>query len=142
MREEAFRQQVRGIARSFGWMMYHTYDSRRSDPGFPDEVMVHPKRLRVLFVEFKNETGKLTQPQWEWLNALVLSGQEAAVWRPQQMDKIAKVLDANNHSLRGPYWLEMLSIHGIPRILAPSQTSEGLEFPEHLRKAIWDARKS
>lgn len=136
MREEAFRQQVRGIARMFGWMMYHTYDSRRSDPGFPDEVFAHPQRKRVLFVEFKNEKGKLTQAQWNWLNALAVAGQEVAVWRPQQMDRIRMVLDAGNRSLLESYWLTMWKEHQIPRVLAPEQDGPGWEFPEHLSAAI------
>lgn len=139
MKEEAFRQQVRGIARSFGWMMYHTYDSRRSDPGFPDEVMVHPRRNRVLFVEFKNEKGKVTDAQWKWLNALALGGQEVAVWRPQHMDRIVQVLDANNHCLRGPYWTS--TTFGDAPAITIEIEKDGWEFPEHLRKAMRNARK-
>lgn len=130
MREEAFRQQVRGIARMFGWMMYHTYDSRRSDPGYPDETMAHPQRKRVIFVEFKNEKGKVTDAQWKWLDALARAGQEVAVWRPQHMERIVQVLDANNRSLLEPYWLNMWADYPIP------QDVPGWEFPAHLSAAI------
>ena len=45
------------LARTLGWRVYHTYDSRRSQPGFPDLVLV---RERILFLELKSETGKLS----------------------------------------------------------------------------------
>jgi hypothetical protein len=93
MREEAFRQQVRQIARYYGWtLMYHTHDSRRSDRGFPDEVFCHPERNRVIFIEFKSEKGRLRPEQKVWIEALQRSGMEAAVWRPQDMDYIRTVL--------------------------------------------------
>ena len=36
LNEKKFQSQVVRIAKVFGWLCYHTYDSRRSEPGFPD----------------------------------------------------------------------------------------------------------
>ena len=83
MTEKQLQQAVLGLARLNGWLAYHTFDSRRSQPGFPDLVMVRPPRL--LCVELKSEKGKPTPDQEAWLEAL---GQvrkvEASLWRPAQ----------------------------------------------------------
>jgi hypothetical protein len=53
LRESVFQDQIVGLARFYGWdRVYHTHDSRRSHPGFPDLVLVRgpelvaPGRLR------------------------------------------------------------------------------------------------
>lgn len=56
------------VAQSCSWLTYHTHDSRRSDPGFPDVVFVRPPT--VLFVEFKSATGRVRPEQTLWLETL------------------------------------------------------------------------
>ena len=81
MTEKQLQAAVMRMARLRGWLAYHTYDSRRSEPGFPDLVMVRHSRL--LFVELKSERGKLTEAQHGWRNALVQVYEvEVHVWRP------------------------------------------------------------
>ena len=75
----------------FGWLCYHTHDSRRSEPGFPDIVMVRPPS--VLFAELKTDTGRVTPAQRMWLEALGrCPGIEAYVWRPSDFDAIVERL--------------------------------------------------
>lgn len=101
MTEEQFRQQVRQIAAMYGWdHRYHAYDSRRSDPGWPDEVLANPKRGRILFVELKTDTGRLTAGQKDWLTTLDVCGVETALWRPKHMDSIIKILGPANQPAR------------------------------------------
>ncbi|MCQ9367356.1 VRR-NUC domain-containing protein [Brevibacterium sp. 91QC2O2] len=83
--EAQFQSQVVAMARSLGWMSYHTHDSRRSDPGFPDLCLVHPGRARVMWRELKTETGRLRPAQRDWLGALADAGQDAGVWRPSDL---------------------------------------------------------
>lgn len=93
MTEEQFRQQIRGLARMCGWsMQYHTHDSRRSDPGWPDEVFHHPKHRRTIFAELKSDKGRLSAAQHKWLEALSASGLETALWKPANLSDITKVL--------------------------------------------------
>ena len=66
--EKDFQQQVVDLARLNHWMVYHTADSRRSYPGFPDLVMVRGPMLLAL--ELKTEAGKVTVQQQEWIDAL------------------------------------------------------------------------
>ena len=83
MREKVFQQAVVTLAKLNGWLVYHTHDSRKSEPGFPDLVLVHP-RGQCLFVELKSETGKITKAQGAWLEALlgVKGRPRTYLWRP------------------------------------------------------------
>ena len=93
MTEGVLQEKVIRLARSLGWLVYHTHDSRRSVKGFPDLVLVHPRR-GVLWRELKTMKGRLTAEQTEWLTELGAAGQDAKVWRPDQWvsDEIAKEL--------------------------------------------------
>ena len=89
MTEEQWLQQVRELARLKGWRIYHTRDSRRSDPGFPDLVLVRGDRL--IFAELKREKGRLTESQRTWLAALEETA-ETHVWRPSDWEAVIEVL--------------------------------------------------
>lgn len=82
MRERQLQQTVEQLATLLGWRLYHTYDSRRSNPGFPDLVMVHREQQRVVYAELKSTKGRVTNAQREWLDDLQAAGQEAFIWRP------------------------------------------------------------
>jgi hypothetical protein len=88
--ERRFQGQVVRLARLFGWSTYHTWDSRRSDPGFPDLVMV--RRPRIVWAELKSERGRLTADQKAWIEELRACGQSVYVWRPSSWREIEGVL--------------------------------------------------
>lgn len=79
MSERQLQSAVVELAKWLGWMIYHTFDSRRSNPGFPDLTLV--KGNTLLFVELKAAKGVLTQAQTEWLQALGFVA-TVATWRP------------------------------------------------------------
>lgn len=64
-----------------GWKSYHTYDSRRSNSGFPDLALWRDHRL--IFAELKSEKGKLRPEQEAVLDGLMLTPAEVYVWRPK-----------------------------------------------------------
>lgn len=98
------------------WRFYHTRNSKGSDAGFPDVVLVRPPRL--IFAELKTDTApgpKLDsrnatlRAQAEWLHDLGLVGvdpgwEEAArrqlagpvvetyVWRPADRPDVERIL--------------------------------------------------
>jgi len=81
---------VRDVARAFGWRRYHTFLSKHSPAGFPDEVLLRPPRL--IFAELKSERGKFKPEQLEWLSDLrAVPGVEVYSWKPSDMDAIAEV---------------------------------------------------
>lgn len=101
--EKAFQQQVVNLARLFGWRCYHTYDARRSEPGFPDLLMARPpeggRPGRLIFAELKRATGRVSNEQRAWLMDLAeIAAQpdaqavEVHLWRPGDFDEIRKVL--------------------------------------------------
>ena len=66
--EEDFMAWVIDKLQLFGWRWYHTHDSRRSEPGFPDITAAREGRL--LFAELKRE-GEWPDPdQVFWLDDL------------------------------------------------------------------------
>jgi hypothetical protein len=88
--EKEFQERVVFAARSLGWLVYHTYDSRRSEPGFPDLTMV--RRGRLIFAEMKKNTGVCTDAQQRWLAELEQTECEVYLWRPDDYEEILEVL--------------------------------------------------
>lgn len=93
--EKQFEQQLigsksrPGIARVLGWKAYHTLRSKGSEPGYPDWTLV---RDRVVFIECKTETGRVSQAQREWFTALIAADAEVYLVRPRHPEAIATVL--------------------------------------------------
>lgn len=89
--EKQLQVSVVQLAKMTGWKVYHTFDSRRSQAGFPDLVLV--KGDRLIFAELKRERGRPTPEQSEWLNELSMVEEvEAYIWRPQDWNEIEQVL--------------------------------------------------
>lgn len=79
--EGTLLDQVRSLAKRYGWQSYHTHDSRRSEPGYPDLTLCDGTSL--LIYELKTNTGKPTEAQQTWLNLLAHTGKvECGIWRP------------------------------------------------------------
>ena len=107
--EKDWQTEVRKLSQFLGWKhAYHTHDSRRSDTGFPDLVLV---RDRVVFLELKREQGRVTDTQREWLAALTAAGAEVYVARPRHLEPLAAVLGpkgtAHYAEARGTLLLEL-----------------------------------
>ena len=94
MTEKEFQQKVLLYARAHGWLCYHTFDSRRSQPGYPDLTMVRMWGCshKVIFAELKRQKGQLTTEQKKWLDALSLAGQAVFVWYPSDLPQIEDLL--------------------------------------------------
>src|SRR5262245_24961786 len=86
------------LAAWWGWRAYHTYDSRKSAPGFPDLALVRPPRL--IFAELKVGRGRLSADQQRWLRDLLRCGGnvEMYVWRPQDWVTVLQKLAPAEHT--------------------------------------------
>lgn len=87
--EAAFQAQVIEYAKGRGWQVYHPYDSRKSQAGYPDLTLW---RERLVFAELKAETGETTAAQEKCIEELRAAGQEVYLWRPSDMAAIVEVL--------------------------------------------------
>ena len=96
MTEAEFQKQVIDAAHLFGWRVAHFRPARTAHgwrtpvaadgAGFPDLVLVRNHQL--IFAELKTDTGKLSDAQRGWLEALPRS----VVWRPRYWDDIERAL--------------------------------------------------
>jgi hypothetical protein len=84
MSEAALQANILDAAKALRWLRYHTHISRKSQPGFPDLVLVHERQQRLIFAELKTEKGPVTPEQVEWLHQLRTTGRcEVYIWRPR-----------------------------------------------------------
>lgn len=100
--EASFQRRVIALAQANGWRVAHFRKARTAKgwvtpvaadgKGFPDLVLVHPTRRRVLWWECKRDDGKTTDEQYVWLSDLVDAGERAAVVRPRDWGYIEATL--------------------------------------------------
>lgn len=100
MSEREFQGIILELASYCGWIAYHTYDSRRSMPGFPDLVLVHEtiEHFPIIFAEIKATSGRVSDAQKRWLDALSRSARTppgkviVQTWYPHDWDTIVHLL--------------------------------------------------
>ena len=98
MTEKDWQRQVVELAKTLGYRRpMHIYDSRRSEPGWPDLTLVNTQKRRFVLLELKTETGLLSQAQATWIQQLDAVGVEVYVVRPRHLDMLATVLQARGH---------------------------------------------
>jgi hypothetical protein len=89
--EKAWQQTVIDAAKALKYRVYHTFDSRKSAPGFPDLCLIRGERL--IFAELKAEKGKLSEAQVDWLNDLgLVETVEVYIWRPSDWPNVELIL--------------------------------------------------
>ncbi len=88
--EKEWQQTVEDTAALFGWMKYHTRNSRGSTPGFPDLVLIRGRRL--IAVELKRSGQEPTLNQQRWLEGFAYAGAEVYVWRPEDFKQMQVTL--------------------------------------------------
>jgi hypothetical protein len=82
MTERMLQDAVVELALTLKWRTYHTYDSRRSNPGWPDLILV--RRNRIVAIELKSAKGRVSVEQLAWFGALEAAGVECHVYRPSE----------------------------------------------------------
>jgi len=106
--EKAFTAQIIALARWYKWRTAHfrpamTKRGRWVTPvqgdgaGFPDLVLCHKGKGRLIFAELKTEKGKLSAKQNEWIDDLRWCEEKyscvvACVWRPSDIEEIEELL--------------------------------------------------
>ena len=91
--EQAYMSTIQQAAEIYGWYQYHTHDSRRSTPGFPDLVLIKPPK--VIFLEVKREKARLSVAQADVLAMLWGCNEvQAAVVRPSDWAQVVEWLSS------------------------------------------------
>src|SRR6266702_8909514 len=90
----------RGLCPELGLWWYHSYDSTRSSPGWPDLVIL--SRRGILFRELKTEDATLTFEQRRVGVLLKPAGQSWEVWRPS--DLFAGIIERQLRRIALPAW--------------------------------------
>jgi len=92
--EKKWQETVIAVAKARGYLVFHTYDSRKCTPGFPDLVLIHPGKGRLVVAELKTVTGKVEPEQERWLKCftMVTGRPSVYVWRPGDLDEVNEVL--------------------------------------------------
>jgi hypothetical protein len=80
--EAELQAAVVEAAKWLNFFVYHTYDSRRSEKGWPDLVLVNRTTGHTMFRELKSSKGKLTPSQRQWLHYLGMRN-DVGVWTPE-----------------------------------------------------------
>jgi hypothetical protein len=104
VRESALQDRLRNLCRLYQLPHYHTHDSRRSEGGFPDSVVLRPaeawERPWLVAIELKSENGKATPAQRAW-GAALRAAEEASggalayrLVRPSTWDRFVELLTA------------------------------------------------
>ena len=91
--ERRWQVQVRAWLHRAGFVSYHTFDSRKSEPGFPDIIAILPGVV-IIAVELKTNRGRVTSSQQFWLDAFRSVGIYTGVWRPRDSDAIEAAISA------------------------------------------------
>ena len=75
----AIDECIRKACQMKGYLHYHTHDSRYSQPGFPDWILMTPHA--VWAIEVKVGKDRLSRAQADWLDAFKNAGFSIAVIR-------------------------------------------------------------
>lgn len=97
MSEGEFQTWVIATAKIHGWdaeLIYHTYDSKKSTPGWPDLVLAKPPR--VFFWELKSMDGDEPKAQKKWIRTLKECGQAAEFIYPCDWRKVEEELSRSD----------------------------------------------
>lgn len=90
--EAQWQKQIADMARTHGaTVIYHTYDARGSDKGYPDLTIVHPDHGTFWF-EVKGPRGKLSDAQRETLRNLQYANKHAYVVYPRDFTLVDALL--------------------------------------------------
>ena len=93
--EKDFQTEVLKRAKQFGWMAYHTFDSRRSQKGFPDLILVRGVVMICLELKSDSKSSKESDEQKAWIKALkgvkIITADFAY---PRHLDQVVSALSA------------------------------------------------
>jgi len=107
MTEDECQAIIVGYAKALGYISYHIPDSRMAScAGYPDLMLcreennkiglLYGKAMpRIIVIEVKKQTGRVSPMQHVWLNTFRACGIETHVLRPSDLDGVEAMLKAS-----------------------------------------------
>ena len=100
--ENELLHTVLEMAEALGYVVYHVLEqghyAKRTAKGFPDLVLYRPLDFergwsrRLIVIELKSQSGKVTDEQQKWLDGFGLFGIETYLLRPYHLDSLENLL--------------------------------------------------
>jgi hypothetical protein len=106
--EADWQKQVEQLARTLGWKLWHCYNARRSDFGWPDLALA---RDRLILLELKREHGKPTEQQKAWIAALLKASAEVYIARPSDLSTLGVILAGRGDPFAKPGELQNAALY-------------------------------
>ena len=92
--EAAFLDWVRAEAKAQGWRVYHTHRSDKSEPGFPDLIMLRDGvQIAAELKRDRKQKPSFEQAAWLMDFAMVRTTR-AVLWEPGDVDMVKRMLEA------------------------------------------------
>lgn len=91
--EATFQQAVIDYLLTRCWRVNHNHDSRKSGPhaGLPD--IIAARNGRVVFIELKKQSGRVSRHQQAWIDEITIGGTtEIYVFRPADWCEFERIL--------------------------------------------------
>lgn len=88
--EKEFQASIVELAHLCGWWVFHVHDSRRSQPGWPDLVLL--RAPEAVFAEVKTDRGRVSTQQNAVIDELQACDLEVHVWRPRDWQTVERRL--------------------------------------------------
>lgn len=109
--EAQWQSQITDLAHFLHYEASHTHNSRFSEPGLPDLILVSEAQQRVIWAELKIGNKPLTKGrlsprskrllpgQEDWVRILKACRQEVYIWRSgiDTLEEIAEILQGKGH---------------------------------------------
>lgn len=96
--EGVLQGKLQKFCHDTGYLFYHTHDSRKSTPGWPDCAILHPEGGPLYLWELKDATSQPSANQRRWLDALYkATSVQAAVYRPEHWGEMMRILARGFH---------------------------------------------
>jgi hypothetical protein len=101
--ERDLSSQVYDLLSLTGWSRYHTYRSKHSRAGYPDESCWRAGD-RHIWLELKSAKGKLSAAQKQTIGEMLAAGDEVYVIRPDSIEDLVAVLRTRGRVFSGLAW--------------------------------------
>ncbi|MBA3827103.1 MAG: hypothetical protein H0X24_24825 [Ktedonobacterales bacterium] len=100
MPEEELEEQIRELARVYGWMRYHPWRSKHSESGWPDDVLIRGSDMIIAECKREGTRYRPTTVQQQWLGALrQVRNIHVDFWQPHDQDRITALLQRGLNTL-------------------------------------------